>query len=71
MLDRHANSLIPDRTLELSVGQAAKIPRKTFEDYCRALDAVNRFILCRDLPKLPKHVVRFSAESNNREAKKG
>jgi len=67
---RNADLQTPDRTLK-HVGQAAKAPRKTFEDYCRAADRVNRFILCRDLPELPKHVVRFSGESNNREAKNG
>ena len=57
--------------VESSVCQAAKTRRQAFEDYCRALDSVNRFILCRDLPELPEHTVRFSGESNNREAKNG
>jgi hypothetical protein len=61
----------PQPGVKLSVCQAAKTRRKAFEDYCRALDSVNRFILCRDLPELPEHTVRFSGESNNSEAKNG
>jgi hypothetical protein len=51
--------------VELSVCRTVKPRRQAFEEYCRALDSVTRFILCRDLPELPEHTVRFSGESNN------
>jgi hypothetical protein len=38
-------------TVEQSVSQAVKPQRHAFEEYGRALDKVNRFILCRDLPE--------------------
>jgi hypothetical protein len=38
-------------TVEQLVSQAVKPQRHAFEEYGRALDRVNRFILCRDLPE--------------------
>ena len=38
-------------TVELSVSQVVKPQCHALEEYGRALDRVNRFILCRDLPE--------------------